>query len=80
MAAAGGLLDAALLRKQLSARLPEALVPSEIVILDAIPLTPSGKVDRRALGIGNISGSKVNRITLHDVQQPPPTRTAGPVM
>jgi amino acid adenylation domain-containing protein len=37
------------LRRALRAALPDAMVPSEFVILDAFPLTPTGKIDREKL-------------------------------
>ncbi len=36
-------------RQQLSARLPDYMVPSQIVVLAEFPLTSSGKIDRKAL-------------------------------
>ncbi|MGH9241421.1 MAG: amino acid adenylation domain-containing protein, partial [Vicinamibacterales bacterium] len=44
-----GSIDTAELRRALQDRLPAFMVPASIVSLEALPLTPSGKTDRRAL-------------------------------
>ncbi|HEY3919476.1 MAG TPA: amino acid adenylation domain-containing protein [Stellaceae bacterium] len=44
-----GTADPAELAAYLRSRLPNYLLPATITVLDAMPLTPSGKVDRRAL-------------------------------
>jgi natural product biosynthesis luciferase-like monooxygenase protein len=42
-------IDAGQVRADLSVRLPDFMVPSHVVSLDAFPLTPNAKIDRKAL-------------------------------
>ncbi|OFA06941.1 hybrid non-ribosomal peptide synthetase/type I polyketide synthase [Duganella sp. HH101] len=46
---AGDVGDALSLRAALARTLPEHMLPTQLIMLDAFPLTPNGKIDRAAL-------------------------------
>jgi len=46
---AQGPVDEQALRRHLRAALPEAMIPADLMQIDAVPLTPNGKIDRNAL-------------------------------
>ncbi len=48
-AAGGQDLAAGSLRQALAQRLPDTMIPSAFAVLESLPLSPNGKVDRRAL-------------------------------
>ncbi|WP_085168577.1 non-ribosomal peptide synthetase, partial [Mycobacterium celatum] len=53
-----GTADPAEIRAQLGQRLPAYMIPSAVVVLEALPLTVNGKLDIRALPVPEYSGAR----------------------
>lgn len=55
-------IDCAFLRDSLRQSLPDYMVPSELVVLDKLPLSANGKLDRNALPNPGITNSSANAL------------------
>lgn len=55
-------LDPHRLREHVATRLPDYMVPAALVVMEALPLGATGKLDRSALPVPEITGSGAGRV------------------
>ncbi|GGS58598.1 hypothetical protein GCM10010171_61960 [Actinokineospora fastidiosa] len=64
--AAGGRPEPEGLRERVAAALPDFMVPAAVVVLDAFPLSPNGKLDRNALPAPEIGARPAGHVPPRD--------------
>nr|WP_085622981.1 MULTISPECIES: non-ribosomal peptide synthetase [unclassified Pseudomonas] len=57
------------LREALRAELPDYMVPAQLVLLEAMPLTPNGKIDRNALPAPDFVGQRLRLAPRNETEQ-----------
>ena len=57
------------LKNQLKSRLPDYMIPAQIVVLDELPLTPNGKINRKALPAPNLEIEGLYTAPRNEVEQ-----------
>ncbi|GAA4525589.1 hypothetical protein GCM10023192_06470 [Amycolatopsis samaneae] len=62
-------VDPVLVRERLGAVLPEHLVPAVVIVLDALPLTANGKVDRAALPAPEFAANAAGRAPVTEAER-----------
>nr|AAM80537.1 StaC [Streptomyces toyocaensis] len=62
-------LDPAGLRERLAETMPEFMVPAAVIVLDELPLTVNGKVDRQALPDPDFASKSVGRDPATEVER-----------
>ncbi|MFI1678225.1 amino acid adenylation domain-containing protein [Streptomyces sp. NPDC020607] len=69
----GGTVDTVIdvdqVKKAVAARLPDHMVPAAVVTIDELPLTPSGKVDRKVLPAPDYSGTATSSRAPRDARE-----------